>query len=45
MKSGVSISLCAVSIPYAQMACPSENVLYVAGLLKWRAQKLLLLPR
>ncbi len=26
------------------MACPSENVLYVAELLNWRVQKLLLKP-
>ncbi len=27
-----------------EMACPSENVLYVAELLNWRVQKLLLKP-
>ena len=26
------------------MACPSENVLYVAELLNWRVQKLTLYP-
>jgi hypothetical protein len=26
------------------MACPSENELYVAELLNWRAQKLILHP-
>jgi hypothetical protein len=26
------------------MACPSENVLYVAELLNWRVQKLMLKP-
>jgi hypothetical protein len=26
------------------MACPSENVLYVAELLNWRVQKLILKP-
>src|SRR5207237_9730007 len=28
----------------ASMACPSENVLYVAELLNWRVQKLILKP-
>ena len=28
-----------------EIACPSENELYVAELLNWRAQKLLLHPR
>ena len=27
-----------------EIACPSENVLYVAELLSWRVQKLLLHP-
>ena len=26
------------------MACPSENVLYVGELLRWRVQKLILKP-
>jgi len=26
------------------MACPSENLLYVAELLNWRVQKLILKP-
>jgi hypothetical protein len=28
-----------------EIACPSENELYVAELLNWRAQKLILHPR
>jgi hypothetical protein len=28
-----------------ELACPSENELYVAELLNWRAQKLVLHPR
>ena len=28
-----------------EIACPSENVLYVAELLNWRVQKLMLRPR
>jgi hypothetical protein len=28
-----------------EIACPSENVLYVAELLNWRVQKLVLNPK
>jgi len=28
-----------------EIACPSENVLYVAELLNWRVQKLVLHPQ
>ena len=33
------------SVGFTQIACPSENELYVAELLNWRAQKLILHPR